>query len=150
MKNINMLIIILIVAAVALYSCSSNDRKRLPGNITAEIDQETDPIRWKTYAMTYSERFGEKLFGKYCAICHGASGQGDGFNSFNLDPRPRDLTDSSYINTVSDSRLTEIIAQGGKGTGKSVLMPAYEHTLSNGEIGDLINYIRYLSKRPIE
>lgn len=150
MRNINMLIILLVVVAAALYSCNSDTGKKLPGRIAAEIDQETDPIRWKTYAMIYSERSGEKLFGKYCAICHGASGEGDGFNSFNLDPRPRDLTDSSYINTVSDSRLTEIIAQGGKGTGKSVLMPAYEHTLSNGEIGDLVNYIRYLSKRPIE
>ncbi len=150
MKNIDTLIIILIVMAATLYSCNSDYDRRLPGNITAEIDQETDAIRWKIYSMTYSERSGEKLFGKYCVVCHGISGQGDGFNSFNLDPRPRDLSDSSYINTVSDSRLKEIIAQGGKGTGKSVLMPAYRHTLSNGEISDLVNYTRYLSKKPIE
>ncbi|MEE9170069.1 MAG: c-type cytochrome [bacterium] len=43
----------------------------------------------------YAERKGKHLYAHYCAVCHGASGEGDGFNAFNLDPRPRNLADSS-------------------------------------------------------
>ena len=37
---------------------------------------------------------GKELFTNYCIHCHGASGVGDGFNAGNVDPGPRDLTDS--------------------------------------------------------
>ena len=37
---------------------------------------------------------GKELFMNYCIHCHGASGIGDGFNAGNVDPGPRDLTDS--------------------------------------------------------
>lgn len=146
MKNLVKFLVFIIMAAAFATSCNSDAGKSLVGARVAKIDPETEPIRLKMYSMSYSERSGEKLFGEYCAVCHGAGGQGDGFNSFNLDPRPRDLTDSSYMNSISDTRLNEIIARGGRGTGKSVLMPAYENTLSNHEIGDLVNYIRRLSE----
>lgn len=37
---------------------------------------------------------GGEIFMHYCVHCHGASGVGDGFNAGNVDPAPRDLTDS--------------------------------------------------------
>lgn len=37
---------------------------------------------------------GKELFMNYCIHCHGPSGVGDGFNAGNVDPGPRDLTDS--------------------------------------------------------
>ncbi|MBQ27043.1 MAG: hypothetical protein CMH81_02695 [Nitrospiraceae bacterium] len=37
---------------------------------------------------------GKELFTDYCIHCHGPSGIGDGFNAGNVDPGPRDLTDS--------------------------------------------------------
>lgn len=37
---------------------------------------------------------GKELFTSYCIHCHGPSGVGDGFNAGNVDPAPRDLTDS--------------------------------------------------------
>jgi mono/diheme cytochrome c family protein len=139
-------IALLIVTVAFMNSCNRDPGNNLVGKGAADIDRETEAIRWKMYTMSYSERSGGKLFLKYCAVCHGVEGQGDGFNSFNLDPRPRDLTDSSYMNSVSDSRLKEIIARGGRGTGKSVLMPEYAYTLSDHEINDLVNYIRHLGE----
>ncbi len=130
-----------------LFACSSNNPEETQGRKTTEINAEADSTRLKIYAMSYSERTGEKLFIKNCVVCHGSEGQGDGFNSYNLNPRPRDLTDTLYIDNISNSRLAEIIAQGGSGTGKSNLMPAYEYTLSDSEIEHLINYIRYLGRR---
>lgn len=95
---------------------------------------------------TYSQRKGMRLFGAYCAVCHGEGGEGDGFNAFNLDVRPRDLTDQAFQRAVSDEALREVIAQGGRGTNRSVLMPAYQHTLSEEEVTDLLAFIRTLAR----
>ena len=35
---------------------------------------------------------GKATFQHYCQTCHGETGAGDGFNAFNLDPHPRDLS----------------------------------------------------------
>ena len=50
--------------------------------------------------LTYFQRQGQRLFLHYCAVCHGDRGAGDGFNAWNLDPRPRDLGDSAYQRAV--------------------------------------------------
>jgi cytochrome c553 len=98
----------------------------------------SDP--WIKYS--YTERQGKRLFEQYCAVCHGKSGEGDGFNAYNLDPRPHSLADSAYMKALSDETLTEIIAFGGKGVNKSVLMPAYQNTLSKAQVSSVVAYIR--------
>jgi mono/diheme cytochrome c family protein len=104
-------------------------------------EPEVDPFA----RYTYAERSGQQLFSQYCAVCHGIEGRGDGFNAYNLEPRPRDLADSTYMNFISDQALREVITQGGRGSNKSVLMPAYGHTLTSQEIEWLVAYIRALS-----
>lgn len=147
MKNFRLLVPLFLAILPILFSCGAKSPWESPSRIATEFGLEADSIRLKIYAMSYSERSGEKLFKDNCVVCHGTEGRGDGFNSYNLNPRPRDLADTLYMNTISDKRLAEIIAQGGRGTGKSVLMPAYEFTLSDPEITDLVNYIRYLGKQ---
>ncbi|MBI4737192.1 MAG: c-type cytochrome, partial [candidate division NC10 bacterium] len=57
---------------------------------------------------------GEALYRQYCAVCHGATGEGDGPNApFLEDDRPRDLTDARYMARLSDRDLTEVIRGGG-------------------------------------
>ncbi|MFQ5604673.1 MAG: c-type cytochrome [bacterium] len=97
--------------------------------------------------LNYAEQNGKLLYEKYCSICHGLQGQGDGFNAYNLDPRPKDLTASGYLDSVSDAWLMEAIGQGGRGVKRSVLMPAYENTLTKHQIENVVGYLRYLSRR---
>jgi cytochrome c oxidase cbb3-type subunit 3 len=94
--------------------------------------------------LSYEERQGMQVFMKFCAVCHGKEGKGDGFNSYNLDPKPRDLTDSTYMKALSNSRLTETIVEGGRGVNKSPLMPSWGATLSKDEIQYLLHYVRTL------
>lgn len=113
-------------------------------NLVAGTDADsvraTDP--WLKY--DYEQRLGKRMFNLYCAVCHGALGEGDGFNAYNLDPRPHSFADSTYMAALSDATLTEIISRGGRGMNKSVLMPAYKATLSADQIKSLVRYIRTL------
>lgn len=90
---------------------------------------------------TYSERQGKHLFEQYCVVCHGQNGEGDGFNAYNLNPKPHSLMDSTYMKSLSIETLTENISYGGKGVNKSVMMPAYQNTLNKMEISNVVAYI---------
>lgn len=134
----------LFLAWSILSACGKSPHPEPVQESVAEADtvQQMDPyVRY-----TYAERRGKRLFKTYCVVCHGETGQGDGFNSYNLDPRPHDLTDAEYMNAISDQTLHEVIAQGGRGVNKSILMPAYGHTLQPQDIDDLVAFVRTLSR----
>lgn len=95
-------------------------------------------------SLTYEQRQGKYLYMKYCTVCHGDHGEGDGFNAYNLDPKPHSLADSAYGASFSDASLARVISVGGRGANKSVLMPAYGHTITPDEIAYLVAYIRSL------
>ncbi len=98
--------------------------------------------------LSYEERQGSLLYAKYCAVCHGKEGKGDGFNAFNLDPRPRDFSDSSYMAALSDGQILQTIAGGGRSVNKSPLMPSYGWTMDAAEIRYVVSYIRTFSSNP--
>jgi mono/diheme cytochrome c family protein len=85
---------------------------------------------------------GQVIYRHYCQICHGEGGKGDGFNSSNLEPSPRDFTDHKFWRQTSDERLHYAVAQGGPSVGKSVLMPAWGHTLTEKQIRDVLVFVR--------
>lgn len=89
---------------------------------------------------------GRKVFGKYCSICHGIEGRGDGFNAYNLNPKPRDFADSSYQARLDSALIVETISSGGAAMGLSPLMPAWGRTLSTGDIKYACYYVMYLSR----
>jgi mono/diheme cytochrome c family protein len=92
--------------------------------------------------LTYEEMQGKYVYLKYCSVCHGAEGKGDGFNAYNLDPKPRDFSDSGFIASLADERLIEVIRDGGRGVNKSPTMPAYGWTLRKDDIRYVISYVR--------
>lgn len=97
-------------------------------------------------ALSYEERQGSVVFAKYCAVCHGQEGKGDGFNAFNLDPRPRDLSDSVAMKSLSDDQILRTISGGGRSVNKSPLMPAYGWTLDTRQVHYVTAFIRTLSR----
>ncbi len=92
--------------------------------------------------LPYEVRLGKITFAHYCQTCHGESGAGDGFNAFNLDPHPRDLSDPDFQKKKSDAELTDAIRRGGAGVGLSALMPPWGRTLSARQIDELVLYLR--------
>jgi len=89
---------------------------------------------------------GKKVYGYYCAHCHGTSGHGDGFNARNVDPKPRDHTDGGepYMAGRTNEELFEAVEKGGRAIGKSPNMPPWGGVLSEKEIWSLVAYMRTL------
>ena len=55
------------------------------------------------------------------------------------------MNDGTLLGKESDASLRRVIALGGSGIGKSVMMPPYGQTLSQEEIDDVISYIRVIA-----
>jgi putative heme-binding domain-containing protein len=85
---------------------------------------------------------GKDLFVKFCAHCHGLSGDGDGDNAEYLDKEPAELSDEKFQAKKTNHQIFRIIQKGGVGVRKSHLMPVFGHTLSESEIWSLVAYIR--------
>ena len=111
------------------------------GGARAADDAKSPAGRPET-VLNYEQSNGQKLFERYCAVCHGVSGEGDGFNAFNLNPKPRNLSDRAAMQRFSDQQLFTVISQGGAERGKSNLMPPWGHTLNERSIRYLVAYIR--------
>jgi mono/diheme cytochrome c family protein len=90
----------------------------------------------------YELQLGKEAFQRYCVGCHGDTGAGDGFNSFNLDPRPRDLSDPAFQKSKSNADLADAIRRGGAGVGLTSLMPPWGHTIDERHISAVVLYIR--------
>ncbi|OGG45204.1 MAG: hypothetical protein A3F84_07495 [Candidatus Handelsmanbacteria bacterium RIFCSPLOWO2_12_FULL_64_10] len=132
-------------ALLALATLSAFGCARRQGGAEVASAQAGDTLRVE---LTYEQRKGQRVFTRYCAVCHGAEGAGDGFNAYNLNPKPRDLNDAQFQRAVSDEWLAEVIAQGGRGVSRSPLMPAWGHTLTKGRVREVVAFIRTLPGKP--
>lgn len=63
-----------------------------------------------------------------------------------LTPRPRNLTDVSYMSGRSDQQLFEVISQGGAAVGLSAAMTAFGTQLTPQQIWDTVTYVRTLAQ----
>lgn len=84
---------------------------------------------------------GKTQYDNICAACHGPGGKGDGVASAALDPKPRDLSDASYVSTLSNEHLYKVINEGGAAVGLSPMMAAWGGVLSEQQTWDVIAYI---------
>lgn len=89
----------------------------------------------------------EALYQKYCSICHGSEGRGDGHAAFFMSPKPRDLTSGRFKlrstlpgEPPSDSDLLATVTKGMHGS----LMPSFE-PLFEQERKEVVAYIKTLA-----
>jgi mono/diheme cytochrome c family protein/uncharacterized membrane protein YozB (DUF420 family) len=82
-----------------------------------------------------------------CAVCHGASGHGDGIAAGTMNPPPRDFRDAAFQRSSADEQLRTLIAQGGPASGLSANMPAHPD-LSRAQLDELVQFVRACATRP--
>ncbi len=93
---------------------------------------------------------GRELYGRYCASCHGAKGEGaSGWREPNdqgdLPPPPHDASGHTWRH--ADSVLYEMIAKGWRdpfNKTETLTMPAFESALTPPEIAAVIAYLKTL------
>ncbi len=83
---------------------------------------------------------GLELYQKYCQVCHGVEGDGDGIMTNLMGIMPMDHTNPNETNSLDNEELVESILDG-----KGRYMPAWRGILSQGDVEALVSYIRLLS-----
>ena len=86
---------------------------------------------------------GAAVFSKYCALCHGAGGAGDGRAAAVQKVPPANLT----VSTRTPGYKAQIVRDGGAAMGRSSSMPVWRDVLTDAEIADVVEYLETLSKR---
>lgn len=89
---------------------------------------------------------GREVYDRYCSVCHGLEGKGDGFNSYNLNPRPRDFSDSTFLLRMDTTLIIETVSKGGAAVGLSPLMPPWGNTISATDIRYVARYVEHLAR----
>ncbi len=142
--------LILIFCAVLLFPVLvlTGCNKKSPLSSEESLPEQTGFIlpQKHTASLTREEQSGQVLYEYYCALCHGQTGEADGFNSFSLNTRPARHTDATVMATFSDTQIQLIIRDGGPALERSPEMPPWGGVLTNQEISDLTDYIRTLAK----
>jgi nitric oxide reductase subunit C len=81
---------------------------------------------------------------RHCAACHGADGDGRGFNAAFLGEAPTPHTDAGYMSERPDDSLYDAVAVGGRIMGRSAAMPMYGESLAPELLDTLVSYMREL------
>lgn len=84
---------------------------------------------------------GETIYTTLCISCHGEDGMGTGPAAAEHDPAPAPIARTTRM--MSDAYLVWRISEGGVPFGTA--MPVWKDTLSQGQIWDVVNYVRTLA-----
>jgi mono/diheme cytochrome c family protein len=151
MKRHSLAATVLLLASLASWQCAkapSSSKHPAAADSAASHDSAAavQPDTVPAVRLSYEELQGRRLYSTYCTICHGDDGKGDGFNAYNLDPKPRDFTNKKYLDALSDAQMKEAISGGGRSVNKSPLMPSWGGRLQDRSIEYLVAYIRTFSR----
>ena len=83
----------------------------------------------------------------FCVKCHGPGGKGDGPAAATLSTSPRNFTDCAAMAKISDDTMFNVIKNGGASVGLSKDMQAWSSGFEDGEIHDLVAYVRTFCKK---
>lgn len=86
---------------------------------------------------------GKKIYEDKCAACHGATGKGDGPAAAVLNPKPANLTDKNFMQTLPIDCHFFAIAEGVRGTA----MPPWK-SLGEDIVWQVLIYTRSFSGVP--
>jgi len=90
---------------------------------------------------------GGKAFAKVCAICHGATGKGNGRLAGAMrayGARLSDLTDATWQHGSTDGEIFVVIRDG---IGPDFYMDAWQGKIPDEDIWKLVNYLKTLASR---
>ena len=127
----------------------------------AEVEAIVRHVRaWnKGLIATYSDKpikgdpaRGQKLFGQYCAACHGANGEGGKGTGVTFS-RPRDLPimapalhNPGFLAAATDGMIKATLMRGREGTP---MVSFIKQGLKERDINDIVRYVRSFEKQAL-
>ncbi len=118
----------------AKKSYAQNQEKWIAPESSKEIN---NPVSVKKRSS--SAKNGAKLFKKFCIVCHGEQGIGDGPGGKALDPKPANLT-SEPVQKQIDGEIFWKISNGRNA------MIKWNPIIAEEDRWNLVNYIRTLNQ----
>ena len=94
----------------------------------------------KKHDLMGDPEVGLQLYQKYCQVCHGVEGDGDGIMTNLMGIKPMDHTNPNETNSLDNEELVMSILDG-----KGGFMPAWRDILTQTDVEALVSYIRLLS-----
>ncbi len=148
-------VLVAIFVSVALLSQVSWLGCSKPNASTGSVKDSTSTFRevmenQHASGLNKREYAGKLIFIKYCQVCHGAEGDGKGFNAFNLQNSfgmlPANFTDSTTVAALTEKTIIAAVSKGGNAVGKSQYMPPWGGTLRTEEVENVAAYIKALAR----
>src|ERR1035441_33599 len=125
--------VIVAVAGVALLLSAGIEKQATPWVAPSYADTIKNPLAGDAQSVAD----GKKLYGQYCAVCHGDKGKGDGIAAAGLNPKPANHT-AEKVQSQTDGAIF------WKTTTGRPPMAGYEKTFTATQRWALVNYIRTL------
>ena len=115
--------------------------------IPARQDPDAKELRNPVPGTPESLTAGSQSYTKMCALCHGATGNGDGklaAATAAYGVKPSNLTDNVWDHGSTDGEIFVVIRDG---IGPDFNMPGFKGRLSDTEIWTVVSYVRSLGPR---
>src|SRR5687768_3843645 len=135
MKKVLLILTSLAFAVLGLMSCAGDSK---PANAVVNSVNRSTPAGTPLPAATIDElASGRKVYADNCTACHKDNGTGGEVVIEGKKLNPDDLS-SAKIKGFSDDKILRYIMNGVVDEG----MPAFKDKLSEGEMRDVVRYIR--------
>ncbi len=106
------------------------------GSVVSNVDLAKLPLPGHE-TLNQAIANGTDTYQTYCIGCHGPNQDGNGINAAGLNPKPRNLRDAAFMQSLSLERINQSIHRGVPGTA----MPRWENNLNEDQIRDVIAYV---------
>ncbi|MEW7989761.1 MAG: c-type cytochrome [Candidatus Thiodiazotropha sp.] len=102
------------------------------------------PVLFVHPLASASDNRADKLYARYCAVCHGDRGNGKSRTQGSMIPPPRDFTSPQSSYELTRERMIESVREGRPGTA----MAGWKNQLDREQIAAIVDYIRITMMRP--
>ncbi len=127
-------VLLFAISIFVMLSCTDSSK---PANVAVNSVNISPPYTPLPAASIDELASGRKIYEVNCAICHKEDGTGGEVVIEGKKLKPDDLT-SAKIKGFSDDKIIRYIVNGVEDEG----MPAFKDKLSEGEIRDVVQFIR--------
>lgn len=141
-KNLFLFVAALVLVTLALTACGgqAEDTTLKVEPAPAEFASLTNSFAGDAAAI----EAGKTLYTINCETCHGAAGKGDGVGGAALNPKPQDFTNAERAKLLSDGYMFWRVSKGGGFAPFNSGMTAWDTTLTEEQIWQVISYVRTL------